>query len=201
MSLNKEKRVKFLLDFLLLIPLKVFASVFEAPVECIQRALQLAKKHNLITYVNAAPIISSPLPTDCLPLIDYICVNETEGSALVCQIQGKPRTQLSDEEIVDFLLSSGVKTVIMTKGAKGATYSNSSVKVCLVPGEPVANVVDTTGAGDAFNGGFVYQLVKNSNLSIEEKVRKACGIASLTVQKKGTQKSYPHKSEVPSKFL
>lgn len=161
----------------------------------------MARKNGLITYVNAAPIAPSALPRDCLPLIDFICVNETEGAALVCQIQNRPVCKLSDEDIVDFLLSAGVGAVIMTKGASGASYSNKTEKLRLIPVAPVKNVVDTTGAGDAFNGAFLYQLVKNGQLSLEEKIRKACGIASMTVQKKGTQASYPKNSEIPQEFL
>lgn len=180
---------------------QVFACVFEAPMTVIRLALQLARQHRMITYVNAAPNVSESLLKDCLPLIDYICVNETEGSTLVCTIKGEPQGLLSDQEVVDFLLSAGVGTVIITKGKKGAVFSQEPTKLQSVAAEPVTNVVDTTGAGDAFNGSFIYHLARNIQLPLEDKIRKACGIASLSVQKKGTQPSYPKKEELADKFL
>ncbi|OQR66493.1 ribokinase-like [Tropilaelaps mercedesae] len=180
---------------------KVFACVFESPLPSIHRALMLSRKHGVTTYVNAAPIVATPLPRECLPLIDYICVNETEGSALVCQMEGRPREHLDDSKIADFLLDGGVGTVILTKGEKGAKFCQKFGKPLLVPVDPVEKVVDTTGAGDAFNGAFLYQLVRNRTLSTEAMVRNACCIASLTVQRKGTQASYPHRDEIPERFL
>ncbi|OQR67481.1 ribokinase-like [Tropilaelaps mercedesae] len=180
---------------------KVFGCVFEAPMTTICRALRLAREHGVTTYVNAAPVLATSLPADCLPLIDYLCVNETEGPAVVCQIKGKPPGALSEKEMFDTLLSAGVGNVIMTQGEKGVKYAYEPSKVHAVPAVPVAKVVDTTGAGDAFNGGFIYHLVRNSQLSMHGQLWRACGIASLTVQKKGTQASFPYRYEVPEKFL
>lgn len=152
--------------------------------------------------MNAAPIVPDPFPLKSLPLIDYLCLNEVEGSALVCKLKGISTQGLTEQEIVDYLLEHGGNTIILTRGEKGAAFaSRSSPKLQYVPANNVVNVIDTTGAGDAFNGGFIYQLVVNNHLSTEEKVQKACGIAALSVQIKGTQSSYLPKWKVPAKFL
>ena len=59
-------------------------------------------------------------------------------------------------------------------------------------------VVDTTGAGDAFSGALVCFLVEKPNLDLGEAIKRACYVASVSVQKEGTQSSYPYKKDLPS---
>ena len=58
-------------------------------------------------------------------------------------------------------------------------------------------VVDTTGAGDAFSGALVYFLAEMSEIDIAEAIKRACYVASISVQKEGTQLSYPLRKDVP----
>ena len=58
-------------------------------------------------------------------------------------------------------------------------------------------VVDTTGAGDAFSGALVYFLVQMPNLQMDEVIKRACCVASISVQKEGTQASYPLRKDLP----
>ena len=58
-------------------------------------------------------------------------------------------------------------------------------------------VVDTTGAGDAFSGALIYFLVEMPKLEMAEVIKRACYVASISVQKEGTQSSFPFKEELP----
>ncbi|XP_028966916.1 ribokinase isoform X2 [Galendromus occidentalis] len=102
---------------------KVFASVFETKLCNVKRGVEIAKRNGLITYVNAAPIVPDPFPVEMLPQIDYLCLNEVEGSALVCKLKGIPTESLEEQEIVDYLLQHGGNTIILTRGAKGAAFA------------------------------------------------------------------------------
>ena len=65
----------------------------------------------------------------------------------------------------------------------------------------VDKVVDTTGAGDCFVGSMAYFLAENPDLGLEEIVRRACEIASVSVQAEGTQPSFPYRHELPEKLF
>ena len=58
-------------------------------------------------------------------------------------------------------------------------------------------VIDTTGAGDAFSGALIYFLVEMPEIDMGEAIKRACYVASLSVQKEGTQSSYPFRQDVP----
>ena len=62
-------------------------------------------------------------------------------------------------------------------------------------------VVDTTGAGDAFSGALIYFLVEMPELDMSEAIKRACYVASLSVQKEGTQSSYPMREGLPQWLL
>ena len=89
--------------------------------------------------------------------------------------------------------------VIITLGAKGAACASRSYpKSVWVKAEKAEKVLDTTGAGDAFVGSMAYYLANHPGLKLTEMVRRACKVATITVQKQGTQTS----SQIPIlKFL
>ena len=63
------------------------------------------------------------------------------------------------------------------------------------------SVVDTTGAGDAFTGALIFFLVEMAQLDVGEAIKRACYVASISVQKEGTQSSYPVKEDLPKWLL
>ena len=65
----------------------------------------------------------------------------------------------------------------------------------------VESVVDTTGAGDAFTGALIFFLVEKAELDVGEAIRRACYVASISVQKEGTQSSYPVREDLPKWIL
>merc|ERR1712024_213932 len=82
------------------------------------------------------------------------------------------------------------------KGAAVATRGNSTPS--WVKAEKVDKVVDTTGAGDSFVGSMSYYLAYHPDLDMSEMIRRSCDIASISVQKEGTQTSFPYKKNLSS---
>jgi len=112
--------------------------------------------------------------------------NESELEAL------SGRTDGAYEEAARSLLTSDQQTAIITLGGQGARWVRKSGSN-LIPAFRV-NVVDTTGAGDAFNGGFAVALAEGRDL--EEAIRFANAVAGLCVTRPGTAPSMPHRAEV-----
>ena len=110
---------------------------------------------------------------------------------------------LKDENVeatVDELLKA-VPTVILTLGEKGAAFATREDPVVKRVGVPaVDKVVDTTGAGDAFMGAFMY-FVHQCGADLEQSIEKSCQIASLSVQREGTQSSYCLREELPESLM
>jgi len=91
------------------------------------------------------------------------------------------------------LLTLGVRNAVITLGAKGVFVKNSSVAKH-VPAVDAGAVVETTGAGDAFNGGFAVALAEGEE--ILEAARFGCAVAGISVTRPGTAPSMPTRSEV-----
>ena len=92
------------------------------------------------------------------------------------------------------LLQIGIKNVIITLGDKGAYFANSEESFHVNALNLEGKVVDTTGAGDAFNGGLAVALTEEKN--IKDSIIFANITAGLSTTKIGTAKSIPHRSEI-----
>ena len=88
-------------------------------------------------------------------------------------------------------------------GSKGAAIaSRDNPKPIWIKAEKADKVVDTTGAGDSFVGTMSYYLAYHPELEMKEMVKRSCAVATISVQKEGTQTSFPYKHELPaSKFF
>ena len=118
------------------------------------RALEIARAGGAATVLNPAP--AQKLDNSVFALCDYVTPNETETEILT----GLPATNVDEAKIAaSRLLELGVKTAIITLGEKGALYHSATESV-LVPPFNAGPVKETTGAGDAFNGGFAAALSK-----------------------------------------
>jgi ribokinase len=166
----------------------VFMTQLETPVPLAVHALRLARRHQVITILNPAPAVT--LPDEIYPLVDFLTPNETEASAL-SDIEVTDAE--SAERAADRLLSKGVGAVLITLGAKGAYYKDR-LHAQLIPAFKVAQVVDTTGAGDAFNGGFACALAEGK--SAIDAARFGCATGSLSVTRVGTAPAMPSRAEV-----
>ena len=168
----------------------VFLTQLELPVEVAQEGLKVAKENNKITILNPAPAVR--LPKEIFGLCDFITPNETETEALT----GLPvRNEKEAETAAKFLTELGVKTPIITMGEQGAFLYEYG----LIPAFNAGKVVETTGAGDAFNGGFAVALSEGK--SALEAVKFGCATASISVTRAGTAPSIPTRDEVEEILL
>jgi ribokinase len=166
----------------------IFVAQLELPLPTVEHGLKLAQTHGVPTILNPAP--AATLPDTIYPFCDYLTPNETEATALT----GLPVTDLaSAEKAATALLARGVRNVIVTLGDNGALIKNSTL-TRHVPAVNAGPVVETTGAGDAFNGGLATALAEGMDLS--EATRFACVVAGISVTRPGTAPSMPHRSEI-----
>lgn len=172
----------------------VVATVLEVGTEAVAAALALGRRVGARTVLNAAPAPKEGLEPRILEMTDVLVVNETEAELLAgCgeEMDG------GWAAAVGRLLQLGCSSVIITLGAAGAVVAEADRPGLIAVAAPqVANVVDTTGAGDAFVGSLVFLLASFPDHPLPEVVGVACQIATVSVQSKGTQSSYPTYDQV-----
>jgi len=139
--------------------------------------------------LNPAPAPAGPLPAELLAHVHVLTPNEGETGLLA----GVPVTgPHNGEAAARWLIGQGVGVVIVTLGAQGALVVTPDLRQ-LVPGFSV-DAVDTTAAGDAFNGGLAVALAEGKPLA--EAVRFANGCGALATTRLGAQPSLPLAGEV-----
>jgi ribokinase len=152
------------------------------------RALEIARAGGAKTVLNPAP--AADLPEGMLELCDFVTPNESETEG----ITGIPVASVADaERAADALLSKGVGAAIITLGENGALYRDGDRSVH-VPAHAAGPVVETTGAGDAFNGGFAAALARGADPV--EAVRFGSATAGISVTRPGTAPSMPSLAEI-----
>ncbi len=154
----------------------------ETPLETVRTAVDMAEKRQLPVVLNPAP--AAALPDDLLQGLFCITPNESEAEALTSVAVNDVA---SASAAAERLLQRGVENVVITMGSKGALLRNAS-ETFLQPAESVA-VVDTTGAGDTFNGVFTTMVAKGH--SLPQAIEIAVGAATLSVQTAGAIASIP----------
>jgi ribokinase len=166
----------------------VFVTQLEQPAEIARHGLAIARSAGVVTVLNPAPAV--PLDDAIYPLCDYVTPNESEAALLT----GIPVNDVeSARKAGDALLVKGVGAALITLGDAGAllhTKANST----LVPAFKAGPVVETAGAGDAFNGGFAAAIALGA--APLEAVRFGCAVAGLSVTRAGTAPSMPTLAEV-----
>lgn len=166
----------------------VFVTQLEQPIPSARAGLEMAREAGVKTILNPAP--AAELDDALLALCDYVTPNETEAEALT----GLPVTSLAEAEVAaDALLRRGVGAVVITLGGNGALYRDQSRSVH-VPVISAGPVVETTGAGDAFNGGFAVALSEGRD--VVEAVRFGCATAGISVTRPGTAPAMPARAEI-----
>ena len=162
----------------------------EIPYESIYYAINRAHELGKTIILNPAPAPDS-IPDDILSKIDYLTPNETEISKLSgCAAEDIPAI----EEAAKSLLNKGVKNVIVTLGEKGACFINNRITEVIAARK--VNAVDTTAAGDCFNGAFAVALAEGK--TEKEAIDFANIASSIVVTKKGAQSSIPLRKEIDS---
>ena len=160
----------------------------ETPLDTVQKAVEISAEFETKVILNPAP--AAELPDEIISQVDIITPNETEAERLTGVTVSN---ELDAAKAADILHKRGVKTVIITMGALGAFLSDRITGVKnLVPGFKV-DPVDTTGAGDVFNGQLAVALAEG--LPLKDAIRQANAAAALSVQKLGAQSSIPRREE------
>ena len=166
----------------------VFVTQLEQPIPAARRGLEIARAAGVTTILNPAP--AAALDDAMLALCDFITPNETEAETLT----GLPVTTLPEaEKAADALMARGVGAVIITLGARGALYRDGERSVH-VPAISAGPVVETTGAGDAFNGGFAVALSEGRD--VVEAVRFGSATAGISVTRAGAAAAMPTRPEI-----
>ncbi|NOZ50442.1 MAG: ribokinase [Chloroflexi bacterium] len=165
----------------------VVMSVLELPVEAAARAMELGRKHGVHTILNPAP--ATALTDDILRNVDYLTPNETELRIL---LDLPPDDPTPTAILAQRLRDRGVGNLIVTMGAKGSLlYTRDGMTA--VSGVTV-DVVDTTGAGDAFNSGLAIALAEG--MGLVEAVRFANCAGALACTKLGVIPSLADRAAV-----
>ena len=161
----------------------------EIPLPTVMHAATLAKRHGKKVILNPAPAM--PLPAELLGLLYIITPNKTETEALTgIEIKSMDSIKRAAEK----LRAKGVANVIITLGSEGAFIFNDDGGR-LIP-TPVVKVIDTTAAGDVFNGALAVAISEGEELDVA--VEFANRAAALSVTRMGAQASAPFRKELIS---
>ena len=166
-----------------------FMASLEVPIPVMQRGLEVAKRNGIPTILNPAP--AAILPDLVYGLSDYFTPNETEAAMLA----GIPvETVDQAEAAAKIFLDRGVKTAVITLGEIGVYVRNSEISQHVPAFDMGDKVLETTGAGDAFNGGFAHALAQG--MSLIEAIRFGSATAAISVTRLGTAPAMPFNSEI-----
>jgi ribokinase len=166
----------------------VFITQLEQPAAAARRGLEIARAAGAITIFNPAP--AGRFDDALYGLCDYVTPNESEAALLTGLSVKSPDDA---RKAGDVFLRKGAKAALITLGEAGS-YLHSTSQSVLVPAFKAGPVVETTGAGDAFNGGFAAALAEGA--SALEAVRFGSGVAGISVTRAGTAPSMPTREEV-----
>lgn len=163
-------------------------AVLEIPPAAAARALELAQRHGVTAILNPAP--AQPLNPAFLAHVDVLTPNESELRILLGLAPDDPTDTLV---LAGRLRQLGVRNIVVTRGGNGALIIHSDGSTEQIPGVPV-NVVDTTGAGDAFTSALAVALAEGKTLS--QAVRYATYSGALACTKLGVIPALAYRHEV-----
>ena len=162
---------------------KIFLTQLEIPKDVTLHCLKTAKENKVLTILNPAP--ASEISKEFFNYVDYFTPNESEAEFYTGI---KITNEKEAKEASIKLLNLGLKKVIITLGEKGLFYSDGNEDIFLKA--TPAKVIDTTGAGDAFNGGLAYALSQNK--PIKDSLSLANQVAGLSTLKLGAGNTMPY---------
>ena len=157
----------------------------EIPLETVEFLAEICEKEGVPLMLDPAP--ARDLPQSLIERVTWFTPNETEAAFYAHSQNSAP------DVIAETLLAKGIRNVILKRGADGVYLVSSSGLRQSVPAFAV-QAVDTTAAGDAFNGGFAVALMRGK--SPEDSARFASAVAAISVTRPGAQASMPLLAEV-----
>ena len=161
---------------------KIFLTQLEVPKDVTLHCLKIAKENGCLTILNPAP--ASEITKEFYNNIDFFTPNETEAEFYTGI---KITNEKEAKQAADKLLNLGIRKIIITLGEKGLFYSNGKEEIYLKATSVKA--IDTTGAGDAFNGGLAFGLSKEK--PIKECLELANKVAGISTTKLGAGDAMP----------
>jgi ribokinase len=162
----------------------------ETPLETVEHLANLCEEEGIPLMLDPAPARS--LPESIFRRLQWVTPNETEAAFFAAQLADDVR-QLEAKQIANALISAGVENVVLKLGSRGVYLSTANNSAQMVPAFPV-QAIDTTAAGDAFNGAFATGLMLGMRQA--EAARFAVAAAAISVTRHGAQPSMPTRSEV-----
>lgn len=166
---------------------EVLVLQLETPLRTVCAAARVACRESLVVILNPAPV--QELPDSLLKHVDILTPNETEAELLTgIQVNSEANAVAA----ADRLLARGVRSVVITLGSRGALVASGQLRK-LVPAFKV-KPVDTTAAGDVFNGALAVAVAQGK--SIVDAVRFASAAAAISVTRLGAQPSAPRRHEI-----
>ncbi len=168
---------------------KIFLTQMETPDEVTIYSLKKAKENNCLTILNPAP--ARKINEENFALLDFFTPNETEAEFyLKNKITTKEDIKIAGREF----LKKGVKNIIITLGERGVYFANENEEYFIDALKLKDQVVDTTGAGDAFNGAFAVGLA--NDLKFKDALIFANKVAGISTTRAGAASSMPTFKEV-----
>ncbi|MDA9684640.1 ribokinase [Candidatus Pelagibacter bacterium] len=161
---------------------KIFLTQLEVPKDVTLHCLKTAKENGCTTILNPAP--ASEISEEFYNNIDFFTPNETEAEFYTGI---KITNDQEAKQAADKLINLGIKKVIITLGEKGLFYSDGKEEIYLKAS--AVKAIDTTGAGDAFNGGLAFSLLKVK--TIKECLEFANKVAGISTTKLGAGDAMP----------
>ncbi len=152
----------------------------EVPIDTIEYVVDLCSANGIPVMLNPAP--AAPLSHETIEKITYLTPNEHEAKVL-----------FDGAEDLEPLLEKYPEKLIITLGAAGVVTCLKSGGMIQIPAR-ISHIVDTTGAGDTFNGAFAVRMSEGA--SIDEALRFANIAAGLSIEKFGAQGGIPTREEV-----
>ncbi len=167
---------------------EVLLTQLEVNIDATEKAVDIAYQQGVKTILNPAP--AQPISDELIKKIDILTPNETEAS-LLCDGVGI-NTVEDAKKVAKILMAKGAKNVIVTLGSKGSMVVTRSAEQYIKSLK--VDVVDTTGAGDAYNGGLAAALAEGKD--IFEAAEFANAVAALCVTKIGTAPAMPYRDDI-----
>lgn len=165
----------------------VVLTQFETTNDALLTAKALAKKYNKPFILNPAPYID--VPREVFDGTDFITPNETE----TLQFTGiYPDNEENCRKAAEKFFEMGVKNVVITLGKNGVYYTNGKEEY-IVPAAKVTPI-ETTGAGDAFNGGFATAIGEGKD--VKTALYFATCTSGISVTRRGSSPSMPYRHEI-----
>ena len=170
----------------------IFITQLEQPLAAAMYGLGMARKNGVCTLLNPAP--AAELPEGILALCDYVTPNETEAEGLT----GVKVTSVDSAiDAAKALRAAGAGAAIITLGENGALYHDAETTIHM-PAMSSGKVIETTGAGDAFNGSFAAAIAEG--ITPVEAVRFGCAAAGISVTRSGAANSMPSRAEIDARL-